>query len=85
MSRLFFLRPFVYEMWAKTYRQLGVAGVYQSNLIQHFLGHVSCLHGKRSKRVKHLAWLAVVSCVWSCRNNIIFKRVVPNCNSLSPF
>jgi hypothetical protein len=72
-DHLFFLCPFTHKIWNKVFEWLGVVNLVQNVGCVHFTSFSELLKPCRLKKVRHLIWCATTWCIWSLRNNIIFR------------
>jgi hypothetical protein len=72
-DHLFFLCPFTHKIWTMVGEWLGVANFMQNVGCAHFTNFGALLKPGRLKKVRHLIWCATTWCIWSLRNNIIFR------------
>lgn len=69
-------------VWKKVEIWLGVDHIVEESLMEHFDSFAKVFTGKKSKKIRHLIWLASCWSIWLTRNNLIFKGEEPDLDSI---
>jgi hypothetical protein len=83
IDHVFFKCNATATVWECIFKWVGINTPAFSSTTQHTLLFGNLFKGKKTKRMRHIIWLAITWCIWRARNNILFRGVIFNVSSLA--
>ena len=73
---LFFTCVFSWHVWMGIYAWFGVTTVIHYDGLIHYSAFQELARTKCQKRIVGAVWIAVIWCIWNCRNGVVFREEV---------